>query len=103
MLPLQARLPHHVFTGKPTRRVRFEFGTVALYSHISEKTGGSAAVIVSKKVAKTAPLRNRIRRRTYAAIRALMPLPHALAVYPTKEMSTAPFQKIVESLRGALH
>ena len=103
MLPRHARLPHLVFTERPVRRVRFEFGTMALYSHNSDAPAGRGAVIVSKKVAKTAPLRNRIRRRTYAALRALMPLPHAVAVYPTKEVATAPFQKIVASLRDALH
>ncbi|MEK7531266.1 MAG: ribonuclease P protein component [Patescibacteria group bacterium] len=103
MLSRKTRLPHHVFTGRPDRRVRFEFGTVALYSHNLAKSGGAGVVVVSKKVAKSAPLRNRIRRRAYAALRALMPFSHAIAVYPTKEMATAPFQKIIESLRGALH
>ena len=43
------------------------------FTNNPHRTSYRAAVVVSKKVAKSAPLRNRIRRRIYEAIREYAP------------------------------
>lgn len=53
-------------TGKRAHAALFSF------TYLSSPRAG-AAVVISKKVAKTAVGRNLLRRRTYAALRIVMP------------------------------
>lgn len=48
----------------------------------------AASVVVSKKVAKTAVLRHKIRRRTYSAL-STIPLPHNVVVIAKNGVATA--------------
>lgn len=61
------------------------------------------AVIVSKKLAKTAVARNRMRRQVYAALVPLIPhLPKAfITVFP--KTSQADFQTLAENLKSLLY
>jgi ribonuclease P protein component len=95
MLRKAARLPHKVFTGRPKRRINFDFGSISFY-----EGSGQAAVIVSKRVFKRAVDRNRLRRRVLHALKKV-PLPFSLVVYPTKDAATVPFTELERAL-GAL-
>ncbi len=60
-----------------------------------------AAVVVSKKVARTAVVRNRMRRRVYHALKAIQ-IAQAIVIHPTRESLTAPYSDIVDSLVSVL-
>lgn len=62
-----------------------------------------AAVVVSKKLAKTAVVRNRMRRRVYAALSPLFEISKKVTVivYPKKETEKAPFQRLQDELGQA--
>ena len=96
MLRKAQRLPQTVFTGRPKHRINFDFGSVSLFDGPKR-----AAVIISKKVARSAVDRNRIRRRM---IHALRDLKHTsgLAVYPSKAALTAKFADIQGALARAV-
>lgn len=97
MLRKAHRLPYKVFTGRPKRRINFDFGTISLH-----EGSGQAAVIVSKRVYRRAVDRNRLRRRVLHAIAKLHPLPVSMVVYPTKEALGASFADLVGALGAAL-
>ena len=67
---------------------------------------GRFAVIVSKKVLKSAVGRNRIRRRIYEVLRAELPnikQPHdVLVTVYSKEAINMPFQELSDSIRDLL-
>jgi ribonuclease P protein component len=71
MLPKKQRL-----TAAEVRAI-LKSGTSARGSRVSAKyvkvPGSKAAVVVSKKVAKTAVLRNRLRRMGYEALKVSLP------------------------------
>ena len=72
---------------------------------LGTKAPPSVAIVVSKKVAKTAVSRNRIRRRLYegfAPFVPLLPKGTRYLVYPKKEVLTASFKDIRESLKQLL-
>ena len=63
------------------------------------------SVVVSKKVAKTAVMRNLIRRRMYDVIREILNTYQkrmVIVVFPTKEVATAPLSLIREQLHSLL-
>ena len=63
------------------------------------------AVVVSKKVAKTAVMRNRIRRRIYGLIDPFvskMPMGARCVVYPKKEVAEISFDSLTKSFTEAL-
>jgi RNase P protein component len=99
MLPKGDRLPQAVFTGRAIRRARFEFGSVSIYPTTPPKV----VVIVSKKVAASAVHRNAIRRRLIHALKPVIPrLTHSVALYPTKEVRTAPLPVLTQALEQVL-
>ena len=63
------------------------------------------AVVVSKKTAKTAVMRNRIRRRFYAAIAPLLKnikQGGLMVFYPKKEVATTPFLILKSEIEATL-
>ncbi len=72
---------------------------------LGKMTPPTVAVIVSKKVAKTAVSRNRIRRRVYEAVSPLIPSMlqgTRYFLYPKKEVLSANFGDIKESCKQLL-
>ncbi len=100
MLAKKERVPRLMFTKRPTRTGRF------LYGSIKEFSGPpAAAVVVSKKVCKTAPMRNRTRRRVYSIVRGLLRrgiVKKTIIIFPTKDAATAPFQDLQKELERVL-
>lgn len=95
MLRKGARLHHTLFSGRPLERRRFKFGSVSLFP----APRGAAAVIVSKKVARAAVTRNKIKRRVrHAFLSVRTSVPYAVAIYPSHEALTAPLSDITEAL-----
>ncbi len=86
------RLPRETFTKRPVRRVRFQYGNISFF----DTTPIQTAVIVSKKVARSAVDRNRLRRRVLHALRKVASK-ESIAVYPTKEALTTPFSELVDA------
>ena len=74
MLPKHSRLTKKAIEEHLIRARRLKTsGFLVLYTHIPLLKGPQISVTVSKKVAKTAVLRNKLRRRAYTAIRPLIP------------------------------
>lgn len=97
MLRRAERLPHKVFTGRPKRRINFDFGSISLHDGSNQ-----VAVVVSKRVFKRAVDRNRLRRRVAHALKKLRPLPTSCVVYPTQKALRADFSELVAALGDAL-
>lgn len=98
MLRKSARLPSQVFVGRPKRRMRFEFGSVSFF----DESPSRVAVVVSKKVARRAVDRNKIRRRALHALKALHPrLLASVVVYPIASARTVSFAKLRAALEEA--
>ncbi len=77
----------------------------ARVSFSEEKQAAKVAVIVSKKVAKSAVERNRIRRRIYGAVKN--PLLHMqkgvyILLYPKKETLLLPYKNLESDVRDIL-
>lgn len=99
MLPKHARLPHAVFTGRAERRVRFAYGTLSLYSSAPQK----AAVVVSKKVARHATARNKLKRRVAHIVRPLLTrLRGGILIHPNRAALAARAGDIRAALEQAL-
>jgi ribonuclease P protein component len=99
MLPKAARLPHHAFLGRPFKRVRFKYGSVGFYTDSEPRI----KVIVSKKIARRAVDRNRIRRRLTHALTKLRPqVIHSIVVLPTQDAARAPFSELLSALGDAV-
>lgn len=78
-----------------------------LFSGVIYKNDGLArtAVVVSKKTAKTAVARNRIRRRFYAVLEPILKggkQGGTMVFYPKKEVETAPFAVLRSEIETAL-
>ena len=97
MLRKASRLHHSVFTGTPTSRRVFQFGTL---SHFP-LPDGRAAVVVSKKVAASAVVRNKIRRRVLHALKHIPIWKGAYAIYPSKKALQASFSELTRALAEA--
>lgn len=77
MLPRKKRIPRELFRAILKSGRRFDSKFFSLLITPSETA--RVAVSVSKKVSKKTVVRNKIRRRTYAAVRDLIPaLPNKL-------------------------
>jgi ribonuclease P protein component len=99
MLPKAVRLTHDQFLGRPFKRARFSFGSISFYKDVEPKM----KVIVSKKTARRAVDRNRIRRRLTHALAKLHPqVIHSVAVYPTKDALRTPFPELLQALGDAI-
>lgn len=102
MLAFQNRLHTIDFPNAAKgRRLPFVGGTLVFIP------GGDmfrAGVVVSKKVTKTAVVRNRIRRRVYRALQInLASLPHGTcAVFPDAGCQNIPMEILSESFRSVL-
>lgn len=99
------------FHGHGSLRFVYAKGQVARSKYFICKTTNNnrrayprVAVVVSKKVMKSAVKRNSIRRRTYEAIRAelprLEPRSDIAIIVVSPEILTAPYSDIVTSLQG---
>lgn len=88
--------------GKVTRSKYF----VCKYSHNPRRTTPRVAVVVSKKVIKSAVKRNRIRRRMYEAIRQELPTinPQTDLVYiiVSPELLVIPHQELISGITRTL-
>ena len=104
MLPSTMRLPQTAFGLRPTRRVRFRYGSVSFFTHMPHGVAGHrVAVVVSKKIAKSAPLRNKIRRRVYHALRTLVPgLTRSVVIFPTYQAAKVPYTELESALADVL-
>ncbi|PIR85072.1 hypothetical protein COU15_02770 [Candidatus Kaiserbacteria bacterium CG10_big_fil_rev_8_21_14_0_10_45_20] len=100
MLPKQKRIRKEDFPQKkPLARGAFSWGTVSLFSGESF----AVAVIVSKKVFKTAVMRNKARRRVYMAVKKVGAEPDArLLVYPNRGFFDTSFRSMQEDIRTFL-
>lgn len=72
---------------------------------IKANNGAGVRIVVSKKTADKAVLRNKIKRRTRAVCVLLKKEGvsiHNKTIMPTGEVAVAPFSVIIETLRGVL-
>ena len=85
---------------------RFRDTNISLISTANSRNKQRFAVVVSKKVLKSAVGRNRIRRRTYEAIRLLQPKitkpTDCIFIINTKEILTLDFSELIKLIRGLL-
>ena len=101
MLARHERIPREVLTRPPATRRSFRFG-VMIFLNISNV---AAAVIVSKKVCKTATARNRVRRLVHHILRSLIRtggLSRSVIVFPNVAALTAPFALLKEEIQNAI-
>lgn len=84
--------------------------TVRLHQH-PKRTRSRVAVVVSKKIAKQATVRNRIRRRVYEVMRVQgdqLPAPYDMVlIVMSREVEAMPFeelqQEIIQLIRQGKH
>lgn len=85
--------------GKLIRRQKISL----VYLSENKRRNSRFAVVVSKKVLKSAVGRNRIRRRVYEVIRAEFPkvreLVDVIVVVYSKEVESMPYEELMEALR----
>lgn len=107
MLPKKNRISRKEFPTPKERgnRVFTPFFTAVFYK---VKTGikiSRASVVVSKKTAKTAVVRNKQRRRFYELLAPyfkIIPTPTTVVVYPKKESTKEHFSVLNEEMGKAL-
>ena len=95
----------HRFVHRTGRTVRGPFGALK-YSKNSRRATYRAAVVVSRKVSKSAVVRNRIRRRIYEIIRAqsrdfTAPYDLVLIIY-SDQLATMPAAEIEKGVIAKL-
>lgn len=105
MLPKKNRISKEDFPAQKMHGLRF---SPSLFSGVVYKneTDVRVSVVVSKKTAKTAVVRNRIRRRVYNAIRPYIKLflfPVLIVFYPKKDTSTVEFNVLKVEIETFLH
>lgn len=105
MLPRKNRISKEDFPAPKMQGFRV---FSPLFSGVIYKNEGlsRAAVVVSKKTAKTAVVRNRIRRRFYSGLAPFFKdalKGHLMVFYPKKEVATAPFAVLKSEIEAALH
>ena len=104
MLPRKNRITKEAFPSSQVRGLRI---FSPLFSGVIYKNDGltRVAVVVSKKTAKTAVVRNRIRRRFYAALAHFLKdtdKGYLMVFYPKKEVATAPFPLLKSEVETTL-
>lgn len=115
MLPRKNRISKNDFPAPKRPAYRDEHGAgrqglrvfSPLFSGVIYKNEGlsRSAVVVSKKTAKTAVARNRIRRRFYAVLEPILKESKQggmMVFYPKKEVETAPFAVLKSEIETAL-
>ena len=101
MLKKRERVSRADFRAKPLARIRFRYGSISILALRAPK----AAVVVSKKTYPRAVMRNRLRRRMYAAIREHIRsgrIKGSVVIYPTQDALRADFDDIRKHLADAL-
>ncbi|MHB1117972.1 MAG: ribonuclease P protein component [Minisyncoccota bacterium] len=104
MLPKKNRIPRKDFPAD--RRQGFRVFS-PLFSGVvyPSSYGVRVSVVVSKKTAKTAVVRNTMRRRMYAAITPFLkrfPRDVFVVLYPKAEVKQAPFSVLQKEIETAL-
>lgn len=99
MISRKNRLSRAVFAVRPSKRVRFEYGLIAFLT--TPESG--IAVVVPKKVAGSAVVRNKIRRRIYNALKGYTSLyKGGVIIYPSKDSLRVDFEDLKQGLVNAL-
>lgn len=104
MLARTKRIPKSEFPSFKDKGIRF-LSTLFSGTAYPSSVGTRVSVVVSKKTAKSAVERNRIRRRVYGAVE-----PYLLMVsrgariifYPKKEAKKAPASQLQKEIKEAL-
>lgn len=104
MLPQKNRIPKKEFPSFKNKGVRFL--SPSFTGTIYPSTAGSrVSVVVSKKTAKSAVLRNRLRRVFYAAVEKYIPAFTSsvlIVLYPKKEAALEKTDDITKEIKKAL-
>ncbi|MEK9177226.1 MAG: ribonuclease P protein component [Patescibacteria group bacterium] len=101
MLSKHERLGARGVKARAVRSGRFRFGSFKALAMRPPR----ASVVVSKKVARAATARNRIRRRFAAILRAFIrsgALSESVILYPNHAAYSAPHSELVSELKRAL-
>jgi ribonuclease P protein component len=96
MLPKKNRFKTSTFPRGRAIRRSFVWGSVSLTTAADFK----AAVVVSKKIVKSAVDRNRVRRRVYAALAQAKPASGSFVVYPRAGALTVSPTLLVADIRS---
>jgi len=108
MLPKKNRVPRKDFPSSKTKGLRgFSpiFSSVLYFAKETEGIESRVSVVVSKKTAKTAVVRNLLRRRFYEAIRPFLGQIKqgvTVVIYPKKEAIVAKFPEIEVEMEKTL-
>lgn len=107
MLPSKNRISRKDFPSPKERgsRVFTPLFTVVFYKAVIGVKESHASVVVSKKTAKTAVVRNKLRRRFYdllAPYFKIIPAPITVVIYPKVEAIKSQFSALNEEMGKAL-
>lgn len=105
MLPKNNRITRKEFPVASTQgfRVFSPFFTVVVYRNKENTT--KATIVVSKKISKSAVVRNKTKRVFYEVVQKFIPQitsPSLLVVYPKKEYFSTKFSVLVDEFRKNL-
>ncbi len=107
MLPKKNRIPRKDFPSHKTHgtRVFTPLFSLVFYKASNNFIESRASVVVSKKTAKTAVVRNTLRRRFYELLASyfkVMSTPTTVVIYPKKEAIKAQFLVLNKEMEKAL-
>lgn len=105
MLPKNNRITRKEFPVASTQgfRVFSPFFTVVVYKNKENTT--KATIVVSKKISKSAVVRNKTKRVFYEVVQRFIPHithPSLLVIYPKKEYFDAKFSVLEDEFRKTL-
>lgn len=108
MLPRKNRISRKDFPAHKVQgfRVFAPLFTAVFYKAVLGVKESHASVVVSKKTAKTAVVRNKLRRRFYdllAPYFKILPTPITVVIYPKAEAIKAQFSALNEDVKNALN
>lgn len=107
MLPRTHRISRKEFPAHTRQgfRVFSPLFTLVAYRPLTESSPSQVSVVVSKKIAKTAVARNRIRRRFYALMELHLKKfsrPATIIIYPKVEAEKVPFALLKTEMEQTL-
>lgn len=109
MLPRSRRVPTSSFQSKDPSKLQSKSFHGSFFSiranRSTEPFPSRFAIIVSKKVAKSAVSRNKIRRRLYEAVKTVIrdvKPGFVILIYPKKEAQTMDFRDLCKNVRDLL-
>ncbi|MDO8604119.1 MAG: ribonuclease P protein component [bacterium] len=107
MLPKKNRIARKDFPSHKTKGIRgfSPFFSIVFYKGVIGASKGKVSVVVSKKTAKTAVSRNKLRRRFYDLLGAFLEgikTPTTIVVYPKKEAEKADFTLLKTEMEKVL-